>query len=847
MTTIALRGLWAHRRRMFSTVIAVILGVAFLAGTLLLTDTLRSNFRTLFAQADGQIDVVVRSAIKVGDAPSSTSRPTIDGTLVSNINGMPGVADTKPYIEGYGQLLGNDGKRIGGNGPPTRAANWVSDPSLNPYRLVAGHAPRAANEVVVNRGALKMGHLNLGQTTTLLTPQPVKVHIVGVATFGSADGFGPSTFTGLTLAAAQRHLTTGKPGQVSEILVHAASNTAPQQLADRIQKTLPAGVQAVTGAQIASESYDDVNSGFLGFLSSGLTAFAVIAVLVAAFSIYNTFSIVAAQRSRETALLRALGADRRQLIGAGALEALTVGAVGGLIGWAVGIGIAGGLKGVFDGFGFALPAGGLVFKASSAILAVGAGLLVTLVVGIAPAVRASHIPPVAAIRQMAAEPAGLSRRRTAIGAFVAAAGVTAVIVGAAASTFTITLLGAVALLIGTVLLGPATVRPAATLARLLPSRSATAQLSRENALRNPRRTAATAAALMLGVTVVTSFTVIGSSLKASAARGVDRTLLADVVVDQGGYGGVSGAGGLAPELAATVSQVPGVSAADGIGSGSVDIAGATKQVGVVNPQNIGRMLDLGVSSGALSDLRTGTIAVSSEVASKHGWRTGNVLPVTYPDGTRAHLRIVAIFDHPDLTGDYVLSRDGWTPHVGQAFYSRILIDVSPGADIGAVQRQVTELAAAYGAPRVQDQAQFRSSQTSGVNTILGLVYVMLLLAIVIAVMGIANTMGLAIHERSRELGLLRTLGQTRRQTRAMIRWESVIVALLGTVTGVCLGAFLGWALVAAASSSALAVFSLPVPQLLIVVVIGGFAGIVAAIRPARRATRLDVLSALATT
>lgn len=847
MTAIALRGLWAHRRRMLSTVVAVILGVAFLAGTLLLTDTLRSNFRTLFTQADGQIDVVVRSAVKVGDLPSSGGRATINGALMPQVAAASGVADIQPYIEGYGQLLGSNGKRIGGNGPPTRAANWVSDPALNPYHLVAGHAPRAANEVVVNRGALETGHLRLGQTTTLLTPQPLQVRIVGIAAFGSADGFGPSTFTGMTLAAARQHLATGKPGQVSEILVRAAANTSPQQLADRIQHALPAGVQAVTGAQIAAESYDDINNGFLGFLSSGLTAFAVIAVLVAAFSIYNTFSIVAAQRSRETALLRALGADRRQLIGAGALEALTVGAVGGLIGWAVGIGIAGGLKGVFDGFGFALPAGGLVFKASSAIMAVGAGLLVTLIVGIAPAVRASRIPPVAAIRQLAAEPAGLSRRRTAIGAMLAAAAVTAVIVGAARSAFVATLLGAVALLVGTVLLGPLTVRPAAAIARLLPSRAVTARLSRDNALRNPRRTAATAAALMLGVTVVASFTVIGSSLKASAGRGVDRTLLADVVLDQGGYGGISGAGGLAPELVNTVSRVPGVAAADGVGSGSADIAGDTKQVGVVDPGDIGRMLDLGVSRGAIHALRAGTLAVSSDVATKHGWRIGDRLPVTYPDGRSAQLRIAAVFDHPDLTGDYVLPRTGWTPHVRQVFYSRILLDVSPGANVDAVQRQVTRVAAAYGAPRVQNQAEFRSSQTSGVNTILGLVYVMLLLAIVIAVMGIANTMGLAIHERSRELGLLRTLGQTRRQTRAMIRWESVIVALLGTVTGVCLGAFLGWALVAAAAGSTLAVFSLPVPQLLIVVVIGGLAGIVAAIRPGRRATRLDVLSALATT
>jgi putative ABC transport system permease protein len=435
----------------------------------------------------------------------------------------------------------------------------------------------------------------------------------------------------------------------------------------------------------------------------------------------------------------------------------------------------------------------------------------------------------------------------AIGALLTAGGISAVMAGAAASTMGLALMGAAALLIGAVVVGPLAVRPAAAVTRLLPRRDVTARLSRENALRNPRRTAATAAALMLGVTVVASFTVLGSSLKASASRGVERTLLADVVIDQGGYGGRSGAGGLAPELAAAAGRVPGVSAVDGVGGGSADIAGDTKQVGVIDPTTIDRVLDLGVRSGALADLRPGTLAVSSDVASKHRWHIGDTLPITYPDGMSGRVRIVAILNHPDLTGDYVLPRAGWTPHVRQSFYARILLDVSPGADVSAVQHQVTQLAAAYGAPRVQDQAQFRSSQTSGVNTMLGLVYVMLLLAIVIAVMGIANTMGLAVHERRRELGLLRTLGQTQGQARAMIRWESVIVALLGTVTGIALGSFLGWAFVAAASGSALAVFSLPVPQLGIVLVLGGLAGVVAAIRPARRATRLDVLSALAST
>src|SRR5438874_8145964 len=371
MIAIAARSLWARKRRLVATLLAVGLGVAFLAGTLLLSDTLRANFDRLFTQADGGTNVVLRGATEIGSGNSA--RTGVDASLLPRVRTVPGVADAQPYLEGYGQLLGRDGKPIGGNGPPTQAANWVGDPALNPYQLVQGHAPRADDEVIINRGAARTGHLALGMTTTLLTPQPLRVHIVGISTFGSADGFGPGTFTGMTLDAARAHLAGPKgpkgPAELTEILVKASPGVPDQELAARLRPVLPAGVQAITGAQLATEDLDDINSGFLGFLSTGLTAFAAVALLVAAFSIYNTFSILAAQRGRESALLRALGGTRRQLAVAGLAETLVVGVLGSVAGWAGGIGIAALLKGVFDGFGFALPAGGLVLRASSPVLA----------------------------------------------------------------------------------------------------------------------------------------------------------------------------------------------------------------------------------------------------------------------------------------------------------------------------------------------------------------------------------------------------------------------------------------------------------------------------------------------
>jgi putative ABC transport system permease protein len=851
MIAITARSLWAHRRRLVATLLAVGLGVAFLAGTLLLSDTLRANFDRLFSQADAGTNVILRSATEVSTGPGGV-RAGIDASLLPRVRGVPGVADAQPYLEGFGQLTGRDGKPVGGNGPPTEAATWVADPALNSYRLVAGHAPRADDEVVINRGAATAGHLTLGATTTLLTPQPLRVHIVGIATFGTADGFGSGTFTGMTLHAAQLHLTGSSPAKVTQILVRAAPGVTPGEVADRLRTALPAGVQAITGTQLAAENLDEINSGFLGFLSAGLTLFAAIALLVATFSIYNTFSILAVQRGRETALLRALGASRRQLVVAGLAETLAVGIIGSAAGWAGGIGIAALLKGVFDGFGFALPAGGLVLKASSAIVAMTAGVVATVLAGVLPVLRSSRLPALAALREHAAEPGRVSRTRSVLGLLVTAGGAAAVIAGATGGGEGLAVAGAVGTLAGFIVLGPVAVRPAAAVLgapaaarRSLGGGGLGGRLARDNALRHPRRTAATAAALMVGVSVAALFTVIGASMKASAAQGVDRTLTADLVVDQAGYGGRAGLAGLSPQLAASLGRLPAAGTVTAVNRGSVLLDGTSQTISAADPGRIGTVLDLGVTAGSLGALDAGSFAVSATAAAAQHWQVGSTVPVVYPDGSRARLRVAAIFDHPDITGDYLFAQSGWEAHAGQALDAMILVKLKPGAAAAVAQAAVTAVTAAAGQPQVQDRAQYLASAASGVNTILGLVYVMLALAILIALMGVANTLSLSIHERTRELGLLRALGQTRTQARGMIRWESVIVATFGTLGGVILGTFLGWAVVSASASTGLEVFSASPVQLALFLVLGVLTGVAAGIRPARRAARLNPLTAIA--
>src|SRR4051812_42089570 len=396
MLRLTLKDTWAHKRRLASTVAAVFIGVAFLAGTLALGDTLRSNFGALFTEANAGTDALIRSATSI-DADTrgrvgAGKRGLVDAALVSAVRHVEGVASAAPSVEGYGQLMGHDGEAIGGIGPPRRAGNWIDDPALNPYRIVEGRAPQADDEVVINRGAAKDGDLHVGDTTVVQTPDPVTVRIVGIATYGTADGAGRTTFTAFTLAAAQRYLA-GAANGASSIVVHGDGSLTQEQLVDRVRPLLPAGTEAITGAASTRQNIDDINATFLDALTGALTLFAGVALLVAAFSIFNTFSILVAQRTRQSALLRALGARRSQLLRAVVVEAVLVGALASAAGLAGGVAVAGLLKAVFDAFGFSLPAGGLTISGASMIVPLVVGTLVTVGAGVGPALRASRVPP----------------------------------------------------------------------------------------------------------------------------------------------------------------------------------------------------------------------------------------------------------------------------------------------------------------------------------------------------------------------------------------------------------------------------------------------------------------------
>jgi putative ABC transport system permease protein len=846
---LSVSSLRAHKRRFAGTFLAVFLGVAFLAGTLVMGDTLRAGFDTMFGNATSGTDAVVRSAeaITTPGESQGVRRPVATG-LVETVEQVPGVAAAAPDIQGAGQLVDAHGKPIGGQGPPTVAGNWIDDPKLNPYRLAEGRVPRKSGEVVVNRGTAEKGDLKIGDTTILRTPDPVEVTIVGLATFGGEDGMAQVTFTGMTRADAEKYLTA-RPGEASTIQVRAGPGVSQRELVDRLTPVLPKGVEAITGQESTEENTDIISSRFLTVFTTFLLVFSGVALLVATFSIHNTFAIVVAQRTRENALLRALGASRRQVTVSTLTEASVVAVTASAAGLAGGIGIAAGLQALFPAIGFPFPESDLVISVLSMLLPLAVGVVVCLGSALLPAVRAGRTAPLAALRETAVDRSGASRVRAVTGAGLAALAVAVTLTGVLVTpSIGLAGTGAVLALAAFVVLGPVA---STTAVRVLGSpldrlRGVTGSLARRNALRSPGRTAATASALMIGVAVVSLFTVFGASLKATMDQTVSRSFAGDVALSTPSFG--AGGSGLSPRLAGAVQRLPEVDTAVGLGRGVAEVDGKGWALTVTDPLALERTFDLGTVRGSLRDLGTDGIAITGTEARKQGLTAGDQTELTFTDGEKAMFTVRAVYGRSELAGDYVITRAAWAPHRTQDSDTLVAVSFKDGVSTGAGKAAVEKVAARYGHPEVQTRDEYARSSAGAIDMMLTLVYALLALAVLIALLGIANTLTLAIHERTRELGLLRAVGQTRSQLRAMVRWESVLVAAFGTVGGLALGAFLGWVLVKASdgTSDSTFAFALPPLQLAVVALVGVAAGALAGLRPARRAARLDVLRAIAT-
>lgn len=842
-----IRGIRAHKVRLVSTTLAIILGVAFMAGTLVFTDTVGKSFDDLFADANAGVDVAVRGERTIDATSFSSTRPNLPAMTLAEVEGVDGVDVAVGYVEGYAQLVGADGEAIGdpASGAPTFGQSWIDADDLNPWTLAEGSAPSGPDQVVIDRGSSKKGELAVGDRVTVLTGSaPRDFTVSGLVTWGEADSPLGASAAIFDLSTAQEVLRLD--GKLTNVYATAEPGVGQDALAASVQAAVGDEVEVVTGAALTAEGQQDIAEA-LGFFNTFLLAFALVALFVGAFIIYNTFSIVVAQRTRELALLRALGASRGQVVRSVMIEATVVGAVASALGLLAGIGISFVLRGLMKAVGFDIPSTGTVILPASMITAFVTGFVITMVAALLPAWRGSRVPPIAALRDVAVDRSSTSAVRVVTGLVIGGLGVSAILLGlfgGGGGAAGLVGLGAAVTFIGVFVLGPVIARPVVSLlgAPIAWARGVTGRLAGENARRNPKRTASTAVALTIGVSLVAFISIFAASATSSIDATIDQNFSGDLVLTAGGFG--PGAG-FSPELAAAVADVDGVAAVAEVRFGQAEIDGEGAFYSAVDPAQATQVFDIGVQEGSIDTLATTGIAVFDDLAAEKGWQVGDTLTVTFSETGAVELPLVATYDRQDIAGPMAVGLGTHEANTGEQLDLQAAIKLTDGADPAAMRSAIESVADAYPNVKVQDLTQYKEAQAAQINQMLSLIYALLFLAVLIALIGIANTLTLSIHERTRELGLLRAVGLSRSQLRAAVRWESVIIALFGTALGLGVGLFFGWALVRAMSSQGFTTLDVPVAGLAVITVVAAVAGVLAGLWPAWKASRLDILGAIA--
>ena len=843
MLLLTLRGLRAHKRRLLATILAVVLGVAFMAGSRVLTDTMSASLSSVLTDAESGTDVLVRTE-PAFDGWNGAVRGPLPAELVGELEQVDGVAAVAARVEGFAQVLGTDGEPVddlaSGAAPVGQA--WTDDAALNPFRLVDGRGPRAEGEVVLDRRTATAADLSVGDRTTVLTREaPRPATVVGIATFGEAESRAGVSTVLMPASVAQREL--GEPGTVNAIALRAADGTDQAALLAAVEPLLAEGQEAMTGAAYAAEAADKGNAD-MEFFTTFITAFAVVSLLVGAFIINNTFAILVAQRVRELALVRALGGSRKQVRRSVALEALVVGLGASALGVAAGVGVAAGLQAMLDAFGVPLPEGPLAVRPGSLLLAFTVGVVITVLSALLPARRAAKVPPVAAMRDVAVERVGTSRKRTVVGIVLVALGVTGVVGGILIEQIPPVLAGAFALLIGVATLGPVIASPAVrALGAWLPSaRGIRGTLARENAVRNPKRTASTAAALMVGVSLVTAITCFAASGKQSVAGSFEDEFRGDLAVDSGAWMH----GGLSSDLAAALEEVPQLSTVAARRLTEAQIDGELTELAGWS-RGVGEVFTLEVRDGSADGLGANGLAVAADIAKDRGWSVGDSVPMVVASGQTRDLTVKAVYEQSDWIGRTFVDRSVLEQLLPQSLDAVVYVKAAEGVGVAEARQAVERVAEPWANSTVRDREELREYSIAFFDVMLGIVFALLALAVLIALIGIANTLGLSVVERTRELGMLRAVGATRAQVRSAVRWEAGLIAAFGSLVGLGVGLFLGWSLVFAVSQAvADATFVMPWGQLAIIVAAASVCGVLAALLPARRAARLDVLQAIAT-
>jgi putative ABC transport system permease protein len=853
MWKVTWRGLIAHKLRFVLTAVAVMLGVMFVSGTFVLTSTVDKQFDDLISDIYEGTDAQVRGVELVGNSfIGETPRLPVPSSALEIVRDVDGVAAAEPNVEvEYAQVVDKDGDEVGGGfGPPTFGMSWEDNQKLNPFRLEPGSkAPAKDDEIVIDKATADDADLKVGDTVQVLTQQaPADYKIVGIAKFGTQDSALGASIVHFTLREAQR-ISGLQPGEFTSIGVVATSGTSEDTVRDRIGQALQnPDLEVITGEELIKENEDEVDS-FIRVFNYLLLGFAFVSLLVSTFLIYNTFTIVVAQRTREMALLRAIGSSTRQVTTSIVAEAVVVGLLASAAGFFAGIGVAKLLLTILKAVGLEIPAGALVIPAIAPIASILVGTLVTIFSAIVPARRASRIPPVAAMREVAIERAKGFGWRALIGLVLTLGGAALMLYAlfsVPSNAIALVGIGTAAIFIGVFVLGPVIAKPMSRIigAPIPKIKGITGTLARENAIRNPRRTAATAAALMIGVSLVGFITIFAASAKESISVTLDRELQTDYIVTAGsGFGGM----GFSPALAEDMASLPELSAVTGVRYAGFDINGDSQFVTAYDTKIGADLLNLGVTAGDFTTLGVNDVAVTNEYADSHDLRLGDVLSVTFPEGSDT-ATVAALYEGSEIgmSGDFVISLEAFDAHFAsqQHLDFFVLAKLADGVSEDEGRAAIDPLLKDYPTATLNDNAEFKKLQEQAIDTVVNIVYGLLFLSAFIAIIGIANTLALSVYERTHELGLLRAVGMARSQLRSAVRWEALIIAVLGALLGVAIGLFFGWGVVRAVRDEGFTEFAIAPGQLLAVVIVAGVAGVLAAYFPARRAAKLDILRAV---
>ncbi len=837
------RSLMAHKARMLLSGLAVVLGVAFVVGTFIFTDTLKGTFDQLFANETP--DVVVSQELTAGgDDGTGSVQSIVPQSVVDEIGALPEVATVTGDVQVLGvALIDANGDQVGGGGPPQLGFSYPEFPDearLSGITVVEGRAPSAPQEIAIDQSSAERGGFSVGDTVTVVTQGPrLEAPLVGIVRYGVSGSLAGATLTLFDRDYAQD--TFVGEDAWNQVGVLAAGGTSAEQARDAVAEAIGNGYSVRTGQEVQDEAAAQFGEA-LGFVNTFLLVFAFIALFVGTFLILNTFSMLVARRTKELALLRAIGASKRQITWSVVAEALLLGLLGGVLGIGLGIVVALGLRALLALFGVELPAGELVVAPRTVLVGLVVGVLVTVIAAWFPARRASQVPPVAAMRDDVALPARSLRARAVAGTLLSLVGIGAVALTVVEQDLPNRLpvfgLGSAALLVGVIVLAPVFSRAlvgaiGAPVARL----GAIGNLAVRNAQRDRRRTAATATAILIGLALVTAIGVLGASTTRSTDALVDEVITADLVVQPTSFVPFS------PEVGDAIAEVEGVDFVSRVRQAPALIEGEQVLVTGVEPETIGRVQNLGLESAALA---AGGIATDVVAAAAAGVDAGSDVDVTWGNGSTDTLEIRQVYLPETAFEGWVVSLDTMGQAGLPAVDSFLYVALEEGADLAAVRADLDEVQAAYPTVQIQDQTEFKESITGQINQLLNLVYALLGLSVIIAIFGVVNTLALSIIERTREIGMLRAVGTLRRQVRTMIGWESTVISFFGAVTGVVLGLVLGISLQRLLVDDGITELAIPWTLIVIVFVATAIVGVLAAVWPARRAANLDVLAAIRT-